>query len=402
MSNSVFNIVPISEKENVQVQELQMEVAANTMTGNGSEQNFSADVNLCVRTSDSVDVCLQKASDNGANNFNIFLKSTETKSIPKTDPRRFKREIIEKVSNSKKIDNLRYTRNGSILLSTRDVACAVEICKISELLGVSTTHRVIWENISTRFLIYDIPTDVSLNELAQDLISENNIEILELRRFLRKGSTNDLSPVLVTILGTRLPAEIKIWFTVQRIKLFVDRPRQCRKCRKFDHSETKCKNDYACVNCGANHSDLCQESPKCVNCGGEHRADYRQCPQRIREEEFLQFKCNNFLSFIDARRKFKFNKDSQSPTYAKQASAQKSEVDIAKQFELRTNNILKVFCDVAAQHNEKVIDSLNRFAIILKNLTTSLTESCLWEPSRKKQDHKPSEVSKGDHTLNNG
>ena len=49
-----------------------------------------------------------------------------------------------------------------------------------------------------------------LNELAQDLMVEKKIEILELRRFMRKGSPNEFSPVVVTIFGTKLPDEIKI------------------------------------------------------------------------------------------------------------------------------------------------------------------------------------------------
>ena len=59
------------------------------------------------------------------------------------------------------------------------------------------------------------------------------------------------------------------------------------RCKKFNHGEARCKYEQACINCGANHSDLFQEKPKCANCGGEHRADYRQCSQRIRESEFL-------------------------------------------------------------------------------------------------------------------
>ena len=62
---------------------------------------------------------------------------------------------------------------------------------------------------STLFLIHNIPTDMPLNEFAQDLMVENKIEILELRRFMRKGSSNEFSPVLVTIFGTKLPDEKK-------------------------------------------------------------------------------------------------------------------------------------------------------------------------------------------------
>ena len=93
---------------------------------------------------------------------------------------------MDKVSQFAKIGNLRYDRNGSILLSTRDVECAIQISQVSKLMGASTKSGVIRENISTRFLTYDIPTDMPLNELAHDLMAENKIEILELRRFMRK------------------------------------------------------------------------------------------------------------------------------------------------------------------------------------------------------------------------
>ena len=143
------------------------------------------DINVYLWSSDTIDICLKKAFSNGGNNFNRFIKSNESKSKPKTDPRKIKK-IMEKVSQFAKIDNLRYNQNGSILLSTRDVECAIQIRKVSKLMGPSTKCSVIRENISTRFLTYDIPTDMPLNELAHDLMAENKIEILELRRFMRK------------------------------------------------------------------------------------------------------------------------------------------------------------------------------------------------------------------------
>ena len=378
--------MPSKDNDKGQSKESYMELSENSLGNHATTNNFSVDTSVYVRSSDSIDICLKKAFSNGGNNFNLFIKSNESRSIPKADPRKIKKEIMEKVSQFAKIDNLRYNRNGSILLSTRDVECAIQISQVSTLMGVSTKCSVIWENISTRFLIYDIPTDMPLNELAQDLMAENKIEILELRRFMKKGSSNEFSPVLVTIFGTKLPDEIKIWFTVQKVKLFVDRVRQCKRCKKFNHGEARCKYEQACINCGGNHSDLCHEKPKCANCGGEHRADYRQCPQRIRESEFLQFKCRNFLSFIDARRKFKAA--SNTSTYAKQVSSQVSDVEMVKQFELRTNNLLKVFCDVVAKNNEKVTEALNNFTVTLKNFLTSFEDSCSREPTRKKQDLK--------------
>ena len=79
-----------------------------------------------------------------------------------------------------------------------------------------------------------------------------------------------------------------------------------------------------------------------------------------------------------------------------------SDAEIVKQFELRTNNLLKVFCDVVAKNNEKVTKTLNRFTVTLKDFLTSIGDSCSREPTRKKQDLKLTGVARGDKILNNG
>ena len=164
------------------------------------------------------------------------------------------------------------------------------------------TVRVIFENITNRFLVFNIPVDISLLYLATKIGVTNDIHILELRRFAHKGQMNGSSPVLITILGTRLPSEIKLWFSIQHIKQFVDRPHQCTKRFCFNHPTLKCSAEHLCVTCGIVHEGPGTSPVKCVRCSGPYRADYNQCPSRQAEIEFLQFKSNNFLSFNVARR----------------------------------------------------------------------------------------------------
>lgn len=71
--------------------------------------------------------------------------------------------------------------------------------------------RIKFESITTRFLLYSIPADVSCEEIANELIY-NGVHVLQIRRFMSKnpGSTVPTSIVPVKILGTFLTREVKI------------------------------------------------------------------------------------------------------------------------------------------------------------------------------------------------
>ena len=133
----------------------------------------------------------------------------DSKTIPRKDPRSTQVEIKNKVVHASKTATVRYTRSGSWIFSTTDVDCAIDVCHIPEFLGVNVTAQVIYENITNRFLVFNILVDIPLPELASEISMVNNMHILELRRFIRKGQTSGFSPVLITSLGTRLPQDIK-------------------------------------------------------------------------------------------------------------------------------------------------------------------------------------------------
>ncbi|GFT65578.1 uncharacterized protein TNCV_1353011 [Trichonephila clavipes] len=118
-----------------------------------------------------------------------------------------------------------FTRNGKIRFSTLDPVCAAQILSLEKISNVSVKTNILWEGITSRFLIFfEIPLDISLNEIAKELQETNNFEIIEMRRFIKTGSQQQFSPVLITILGTTLPETVKLWFINHRIQNFIDKP----------------------------------------------------------------------------------------------------------------------------------------------------------------------------------
>ncbi|GBM58625.1 hypothetical protein AVEN_266747-1 [Araneus ventricosus] len=144
--------------------------------------------------------------------------------------------------------------------------------------------------------------EVSLPEVAAELSKNNEIEIVEIRRFVKQNNTQESSPVLVTMLGTRLSGYMKILFTNQRIQSFIDRPCQCTKCYSFMHPSRVCEKTPVCHSCGAIHSGICQVPQKCVNCQGDHLATSKGCPLYIKEQNIMELKCRNHLTTAEARR----------------------------------------------------------------------------------------------------
>ncbi|GFT83617.1 hypothetical protein TNCV_2825601 [Trichonephila clavipes] len=63
-----------------------------------------------------------------------------------------------------------------------------------------------------------------LTDVATELKNSNDIEIVEIRRFIKKNS-QEASPVLITILGINTPECVKLWFFNHRTQLFIDKPR---------------------------------------------------------------------------------------------------------------------------------------------------------------------------------
>lgn len=78
---------------------------------------------------------------------------------------------------------------GSIIISTKDKECAVDISRLSSFLEIKVSTRISWEDITKRLQIFKVPVDIPLVEIGQEISGKNNLQILELCRFIRQDST---------------------------------------------------------------------------------------------------------------------------------------------------------------------------------------------------------------------
>ncbi|GFW76380.1 uncharacterized protein TNCV_1581591 [Trichonephila clavipes] len=161
----------------------------------------------------SIKELVLRAGQRKISEINMFLENKQKpSSIPKINPQLLYMEIKSKIPKFDQISNMSFTRNGKLHFATSDPVCAIQILSLDQLFNISVNASVIWEGITSRFLLYEIPTNVSLEELSAELQDSNNFEIVEIRRFIKSGTNPEISPVLITILGTVLPDNVKLWF----------------------------------------------------------------------------------------------------------------------------------------------------------------------------------------------
>ncbi|GFS57552.1 uncharacterized protein TNCV_1402091 [Trichonephila clavipes] len=234
--------------------------------------------------------------------INILVENSQGSSqVPKSNLQLLNAEIKKKIARHENIKSMSFTRNGKIRFSTLDPVCAAQILSLEKISNVSVKTNILWEGITPRFLIYKIPLDISLNEIAKELQETQNFEIIEMKRFIKTGSQQQFSPVLITILGTTLPETVKLWFINHRIQNFIDKPRQCTTCFSFLHSTRFCQKTAICINCGVSHSGECSNNSRCINCKGDHPANSLNCPEYIKEKNILELKCEQHILHWEKR-----------------------------------------------------------------------------------------------------
>lgn len=121
--------------------------------------------------------------------------------------------------------------------------------------------------------------------------------------------------VLVTIYGTIIPSKIKLFYMIEKIRPFYDRPRQYLNCWQFDHAAKKCKNETVCRKCSENHATATFSNVEltCTNC---QAAPDPKCLASSKEMDFLKY---NHLSITEAPRQYA--KTSKPENYAEAVKA---------------------------------------------------------------------------------
>ncbi|GBM36614.1 hypothetical protein AVEN_170780-1 [Araneus ventricosus] len=219
--------------------------------------------NIYFKSRKTTNELVLRAGQKQYNEINVIVSNADkNKKFPHSNPFLVQAFIKQVVNRHYNIENMKFTRQGKILFTTKDPLCAVQLLSLTKFMETDISTDVIWENICSRFFIFDIPVNTPMEELAKEIQEKNDMDVIEMRRFLKQNSVKDMSPVLITVLGTTLLDEIKIWFINQKLQHFIDRPRQCTKCYSLAHASRICDRTNVCFLCSDEHVGPCQEPEK--------------------------------------------------------------------------------------------------------------------------------------------
>lgn len=326
---------------------------------------------------------LTYAAENGATNFWMFIDPiNKDHPIPRAKPYELKKELDQAIP-TKRIANLRFTRKGSILIQASDLQTAKYISSVQSILGTKVHVKTIPEHITSRFLVRNIHQDIPLEELANEIEKENNIQVLELKRFINREKTPSQT-VLVTILGFKIPIKLRLWYQQIDIELFLDKPRQCRKCWRYGHPEKYCISTPLCDNCGddinneSHKNTPCPNQSKCLNCQEDHAATNKICSKYKNEVKLCEFRATNHLPLGEAKRIFYADTKRQKASFAQITNQPSSEfvtkTELQKSLTELTIGFQNIVANICASQINVLTDKMTELGAIICNAVQNATK----------------------------
>nr|XP_022911201.1 uncharacterized protein LOC111422236 [Onthophagus taurus] len=172
-------------------------------------------------------------------------------------------------------------------------------------------HRV-----SCRGIIREIDISMSDETLMKYLKTENEREVLRVRRLKRKRIDEDgnityvdSATVVVTFDGVRLPRHVSLFHVYRIPELYIAPVIQCYKCCRYGHTKMLCKAQVRCPRCSEGHDlSVCtSEQMVCCHCKQNHYStevgtplSERCCPEYKRQKEVKRLMATHSYSAYEA------------------------------------------------------------------------------------------------------
>lgn len=147
------------------------------------------------------------------------------------------------------------------------------------------------EDKQLKVVIKGIPTEISVDEIKEDLI-QKQLPVLKVTRMHRRQNDQkiDLKCVIVQLPRTDQGKQIFALTSTLHLRVKIENYRarneisQCYRCQQFGHAANGCRAQPLCNKCAGLHFH--HQCPKkredgpatCANCGGPHPSNYRGCP----------------------------------------------------------------------------------------------------------------------------
>ena len=224
-------------------------------------------------------IIAEKIEDPGKYSNTLNLK----RAIDQLDP-----SITPHVSTAK------VTASGRILFEAtsrekRDIILTKLQALTSPLFGADATLREMASSARrtpTAIIIRDMPFDYDLDSVKAEIKLEYD-SVGEVISLAKRDSARKFRSLKVTLsdqndYNSILQHGVHVGLSFYRAQPWVDAPRRCYKCQRFNHVASACQSAPRCVNCGEDHAPdkTCAKPSKCANCHQNHRANHNKCSIR--------------------------------------------------------------------------------------------------------------------------
>ena len=205
----------------------------------------------------------------------------------------------------KSIKNL---RSGDLLIKCAKESHEKSLLQMKTFCGLKcsvTPHSSL--NTSKGIIRCPALSRVTSDDIKEGMVEQGVTDVCRITVRL-DGETKLTNTYVLTFNSPNLPTVVKIGLMQVKVDVYIPNPLRCYHCQVFGHHENKCGRHAVCCNCGepehCAQSGVCDKPAKCVNCSGNHPANSKQCPQWEKEKKLLKIKCENNLSFPDARKQY--------------------------------------------------------------------------------------------------
>ncbi|XP_044574097.1 uncharacterized protein LOC123258289 [Drosophila ananassae] len=234
----------------------------------------------------------------------IVIKRKDNISLEHTNPFIIKKSIDYTCGGE--VDKCKTTRAGTLLVLTKNTQQAEKLLKITKIGTIDVEAKEHKSLNETKGIIYcNLLRYVTEEEILDELKSQKVSHVYKWTKMVDQTRV-PTGLITLTFATTNLPEKVMIGYEVVFTRPYIPRPMQCKKCLRFNHPQTFCKQENpTCKNCSDNthtsDSIECRQEPKCINCRNNHSSLDKKCPVFLKEQELIAIKITERVDHKTAR-----------------------------------------------------------------------------------------------------
>lgn len=224
-------------------------------------------------------------------------------------------QTLLKTFKIKNILNLNKISKEKVRIQVKDFHNANQIIKLADFDRFKDIKFYIPKNfVFIDGIIKDIPTNIQLKEIHDELVSKIPIEQIERLDYWDRN-TNSLRPsttIKLTFRSCNIPDQVYLYLVPNRVELYIQKPLFCQACLSYGHTKKYCHTERPlCRTCTEPvHDTDTRCKPTCKDCSisdpnnNGHLTATFKCPAFKIQREVKRIMILKRLTFKEAHREY--------------------------------------------------------------------------------------------------